>query len=142
MAAIQRTAGTRTMPDVLKSWLGNRREPEQDLADLDSGRQLSLVSYLVGERGRSKRHYLVLGGSPDDLAAVIGPGPHRIYRTDGTRPRGVEAAFTTIDGADATGHDWQLAIPKVDVRTFRRALDLAWPHPERRSTDDPSTDHY
>jgi len=133
--AIQRTAGTRTFLDVLKSWVGARREPDEDLADLDAGRPLALVAYLVGDRGRSRRHTLVLGGSPDDLAAVLGPGPHRVFRTDGPRPRGVEAAFTTIDGADASGRAWHLAVPRIDVPTFRKALDLAWPHPERRSTD-------
>ena len=137
MGRAQHTAGSATFWDTVRRWAGHGRAPEQDLADLDAGLDLTIAAWSLDDQPRRQ---LVLVGPSDEarasLEAVIGRGPHRVYRTDRPAPAPVEANFVVAQGIDGRGHEWRLAVPEIDVPVFRRALAMMWPHPERRA---PST---
>ncbi|MEN0129607.1 MAG: hypothetical protein AAGC49_09220 [Brevundimonas sp.] len=131
MGRAQRTAGTATFWDVLRRWAGYGRTTEQDLADLAAGVPLTLVVYPLD--APKHRRYVTLAATDEaraSLEAVIGSGPHRVFRAD--RPAAVEQDFRMVEGTDAHGSEWRVAIPRVDVPVLRAALRAMWPPPERR----------
>ena len=132
----QRTAGTATFWDVVRRWAGYGRAPEQDAADLEAGRDLTIAAWTLADRPR--RHLVLMGRSDAaraSLEAVIGAGPHRVYRTDRPAPAPVEASFVVAQGVDSRGQEWQLAVPSIDLPVFRQALAMMWPHPGRRRSE-------
>ncbi|WP_233549966.1 hypothetical protein [Cellulomonas rhizosphaerae] len=119
--------GSSSFWDVAKGWAGFGRTPADDLADLARGVALSMVAFAYGP---GPRRVTVSLAAPREVEALIGPGPHRVYRSD--RPATTGGDFVLVQGTDATGADWQLGVPRVDVPVFRQALATMWPRPERR----------
>ncbi|MDM7830269.1 hypothetical protein [Cellulomonas edaphi] len=136
MGSARRTAGTRAFWDVVRGWAGYGRTPEDDLADLARGVDLVLAVYALDDR--THRRYLLLGDHDEARASVealIGPGPHRVFRTDRDAPPPVEPDFRIVEGVDGRGEDWRLAVPRVDLPVLRAALLSMWPRPDRRGLE-------
>jgi hypothetical protein len=136
MARVRRAAGTATFWDVVRRWAGQGRSPEQDLADLAAGIDLTVVAWTLD--GRPRRHLVLVGASDAaraSLESLVGRGPHRVYRTDRSAPAPIEPGFVVAQGIDGEGREWSLAVPAIDAPVFRQALALMWPRRERRRAE-------
>ncbi|WP_369371090.1 hypothetical protein AB1046_20320 [Promicromonospora sp. Populi] len=122
-----RSAGSRTVLDLLLSLFGRRRRSaNEDLAVVAGGGAVLVVAYLMERKVR--RVSLRVGldeASVQSLEAALGAAPHRVFGTE-TPTRGLfnRSAYTQVEGASRSGA-WSISVPTEDVDTLRYALARA-----------------
>lgn len=121
-SVVRRTSGTRTMPDVLRSWLGKGRSHEQDVAALEAGQPLAMVCVPVVDGVRRRRRSVLVSLTPrDDWFDVFGHPPYAVF--DVRPPKGWvdSGGLLEVIGRSREG-GWQVRVPATDVPLLRRAL--------------------
>lgn len=127
-----RSAGSRTVGDIVRTLLGHGRLPEQDMDDVKDGKTIRVVTYVNPGDNSPARRYVAMGATStarDDVEAVLGAAPYRVFGVDRVKTWAIDgAAFACLSGSSADGRTWTIAVPKIDIPVVRYSLSQLRPH--------------
>ncbi|NTW39413.1 MAG: hypothetical protein HGA44_05920 [Cellulomonadaceae bacterium] len=124
--ARQRSAGSRTVPDVLKMWAGSGRRPDEDRRLIVAGGEVGMVFRQLRDDRRPTRGVLILGttdAAAASLRAVLGDPPYTITSVDTPTSSPMGSPFMSDVTGEARAGGWRVSVPSVDVETFRGVLE-------------------
>ena len=119
---LQRTAGTKTPADVLRSAFGKGRSSDEDIEAIESGASMAMTCVPVIAGARAERGVVRVSLAPgEDWFRVFGHPPYTVFEVRKSKPWVDTGGFVEAVGRSRDG-SWQTWIPRADVRLLRSVL--------------------